>query len=170
MRSNPAVGRGRDYLGLAGFMALSLAWVALNGCATAQGVRDWYPAIAKPSFTPPDWLFGPVWTTIFVLMAVAAWRVWRLPPAPPRTRALALFGVQLALNLLWSVLFFTLRSPPAALADIAALWLLILATLLSFHRLDRPAGLLLVPYILWVSLAVALNVGIVRLAVDRASG
>lgn len=163
MRSNPPIRRGGDYLGLAGFMALSFAWVALNGWATAQGVGDWYPALAKPWFTPPNWLFGPMWTTIFVLMAMAAWRVWRLPPAPERTRALTLFGVQLGFNLLWSVLFFTLRSPAAALADIAVLWLLILATLVSFRRLDRWAGLLLVPYILWVSLAVALNVGIVRL-------
>lgn len=163
MRSNPPIRRGGDYLGLASFMALSLAWVALNGWATAQGVGDWYPGLAKPWFTPPNRAFGPIWTTIFVLMAIAAWRVWRLPPAPARTRALVLFGVQLGFNLLWSVLFFTLRSPMAALAEIAVLWLLILATLVSFHRLDRAAGLLLVPYILWVSLAAALNAGIVRL-------
>ena len=163
MRTTLAPGANRDLAGLTGWVTFCLVVVALNGWATAQGVGDWYPTLVKPGLTPPNGVFPPVWTALFVLMGIAAWRVWRLPEGPARRRALLLFAVQLGLNLLWSILFFTLRSPAAALADIALLWLAILATLVSFWRLDRAAGLLLVPYLLWVTFAGYLNVGIVRL-------
>lgn len=152
----------RDLAGLAGWLALCLAAVAGNGAATAIGVDGWYQTLARPSFNPPDWLFAPVWSVLFALMAIAAWRVWRTDH-PDRLRALALFGLHLILNLLWSVLFFGLQQPALALADLVVLWLAILAVAVAFARIDRVAGLLLAPYLAWVSFAGVLNAAIVVL-------
>lgn len=152
----------RDLAGLAGRLALSLAIVAGNGAATALSVDGWYQTLARPSFNPPDWLFALVWTTLFVLMAVAAWRVWRTDDRR-RGAALALFVLHLILNLGWSVLFFGLRRPALALAELVLLWLAIAAVLAAFARIDRPAGLLLAPYLAWVSFAGVLNAAIVVL-------
>jgi len=149
--------RRRDLAGLAGFLLLSLVVSALGGLATATSVGTWYPTLAKPPFNPPDCAFAPVWTVLYGLIAIAGWRIWRLPPAPPRTRALAAFGVQLALNLLWSFLFFGLRAIGVALAEILCLLGAIAVTALLFWRLDRPAGALFLPYLLWVAFATALN-------------
>ena len=163
MRQHALPDRQHDLAALAAFLTLCLAVGGLAGWATSTTVDGWFRTLVQPSFAPPAWLFPPVWTVLYLLMATAAWRIWRLPATPARRRALALFGVQLFLNLIWSFLFFALRSPPAGLADIAALWLAILATLLAFGRLDRVAGLLLIPYLLWVSYAAALNVATVWL-------
>lgn len=140
-----------------------IAVATLGGLATATGVDTWYRAIPKPSWTPPDALFGPVWTALYAANAVAAWRVW-LAAGPWARGALTLFGAQLALNLGWSVLFFGLRSPTIALVDIVVLLGLILATIVAFARHDRLAALLLVPYLAWVAFAGALNAAIVALA------
>ena len=130
----------------------------LGGLATATSVGTWYPELAKPPFNPPAWLFAPVWNILFALMAIAAWRVHeRAPAGPPRRAALTLFTGQLVANVLWSVLFFGLRQPGAALVWIFVLEGLIVATLASFWRLDRVAGALLVPYALWVAFAIVLN-------------
>jgi tryptophan-rich sensory protein len=127
-------------------------------------VREWYPALAKPAFTPRAGVFAPVWTILYLAMGVASWRVWRLGTEhPPVRAALLLYLLQLALNGLWSLLFFGARSPAAAFFEISVLWLAIGATTLLFLRLDRVAGWLLLPYWGWVTFAGVLNYGILRL-------
>jgi len=121
----------------------------------------WYDALAKPAWTPPGWLFGPVWTVLYVLMAVAAWLVWL--EQPRLSAAIALWSAQLALNGVWSLLFFGLERPGLAAIDIVALLLAIAATALAFARVSRVAALLLVPYLAWVGFATALNLAIWRL-------
>ncbi len=150
----------RDLAALAGFVLLCLAVAGLGGLATSSSVDTWYPTLVKPRFNPPDWIFGPVWTVLYLLMAIAAWRVWRLPPSRPRSVALAAFGLQLALNLGWSVLFFGLQSPGAALVEIVLLLGAIAWTTRLFLRQDRVAGFLFVPYLLWVAFASVLNASI----------
>lgn len=124
---------------------------------TASSVRDWYPGIEKPAWTPPAALFGPVWSALYVMMGVAAWLVWNARDATGRKPALALFGLQLVLNSLWSIVFFGLRSPGWAFVEILFLWAAIVATMWVFLRIRRTASLLLLPYLLWVSFAGALN-------------
>jgi translocator protein len=142
------------YFALAAFLILCLAVGGGAGFLTAQSVVTWFPTLVKPSFNPPAWLFAPVWTTLYIMMAVAAWLVWL------RKGSLALFYVQLALNFTWSLLFFGLHSPAMALVDIAAMWVAILLTLLGFWKVDARAGWLLVPYLAWVSFASLLNASI----------
>lgn len=129
---------------------------------TAPSISTWYTTLRKPAFTPPNWVFAPVWITLFVLMGVAAFLVWRrgLRSSQPR-KALTLFAVQLVLNVLWSAVFFGLRSPLGGLVAIIILWLAILLTIVYFMKVSRTAGLLLIPYIAWVSVATALNLSIV---------
>lgn len=143
--------------GLACFLA-----AGLGSLFTAASVGSWYAGLAKPSWNPPAWVFGPVWTVLYVMMAVAGWLVWRRPGAASRL-ALRWFGVQLVLNVGWSAVFFGLRMPGLAFVEILALWLAIVATLTSSWGVSRLAGILLVPYLLWVSFAVALNFAIWRL-------
>lgn len=153
----------RSMLVLAGFLLASFAVAAIGGWFTSQGMPDWYMSLEKPSFQPPSWLFGPVWTVLYILMAVAAWLVWREAGWSGAYAALAAFGVQLVLNLAWSGVFFALRAPGWALAEIAALWLAIAITTVLFFRHSSLAGALMVPYLLWVTFAAALNAAIVRL-------
>ncbi|WP_316977124.1 tryptophan-rich sensory protein [Shumkonia mesophila] len=152
--------RTRSALGLAGFVTGCLAVSAVGGAITASSVGSWYPALAKPSFTPPSWLFPPVWTALFVLMGVAAWRVWRQAGWTEGRPALGAFAVQLLLNLAWSFLFFGMQWVGAALAEIIVLLAAIAWTTARFARVDRPAALLLVPYALWVSFAAVLTAAI----------
>ena len=129
--------------------------------ADHAALRPWYASLSKPSWTPPNWLFGPVWTILFIAMAIAAWLVWRkvgLTAAP-----MQLFLLQLLLNVAWSALFFRLRSPGLAFAEIVMLWFAILATSIEFWRAVPAAGWLLLPYLIWVSYAAALNFSIWRL-------
>jgi benzodiazapine receptor len=137
------------------FLFLTLAVGALGSVATEPSIPTWYAGLAKPSFNPPNWLFAPVWTTLYILMAVAAWRVWRITGT--KSLEIAAFGLQLALNCAWSFIFFSAHQPGAALAEISLLWLTILATLILFWRRDRIAGLLFVPYLAWTSFAALLN-------------
>jgi tryptophan-rich sensory protein len=155
--------RRRDTLGFSVFLALCLAVSAIGGAVTATSVGTWYRTLAKPPFNPPDWIFAPVWTVLFFMMAVAAWRVWRRDGLRPARWALALFGLQLVLNLAWSILFFGLRSIGVALVEIVVLLLAILATMLVFWRRDRVAGMLFVPYAGWVGFATALNAALWQL-------
>lgn len=152
--------RTRSVLGLAGFIGGCLAVSAVGGAITASSVGTWYPTLSKPFFTPPDWLFPPVWTTLFVLMGVAAWRVWRQAGWTEGRSALGAFAVQLLLNLGWSFLFFGMQWVGAALAEIIVLLAAILWTVAQFARIDRPAALLLVPYALWVGFAAVLTAAI----------
>jgi translocator protein len=153
----------RAILGLAGAVAICFAAAGIGGLFTASSVGTWYQSIRKPTWTPPAWLFGPAWTTLYVLMAVAAWLVWRERGFSGAATALGLFGLQLALNAAWSGLFFGLRNPGAAFAELVVLWLAILATLLSFWPISKVAGVLLVPYLGWVSFAGALNYAVWRM-------
>jgi benzodiazapine receptor len=149
---------------LAGFIALCLGVGAAGGWITARSVAEWYPTLVKPSWTPPDSLFGPVWTALYILMAFAAWLVWRKDPRFAGVRvALILFFVQLALNFLWSFLFFGMRAPGLALIDIAVLLLVLALTVWAFFQQSRWAGIIMLPYLAWVGFATALNFEIWRL-------
>lgn len=149
-----------QWLMLAGFVVASFAAAALGGMTTASSVRDWYPTIAKPAWTPPSWIFGPVWTTLYVMMAVAAWLVWR---RAGWCGALVWFAVQLALNATWSPVFFGWHRIGLALVNIVLLWLAIAGTTVAFWRVRPAAGVLFVPYLAWVSFAATLNFAIWRL-------
>jgi tryptophan-rich sensory protein len=131
---------------------------SLGSLVTITGPGSWYASLEKPFFTPPNWLFAPVWITLFVLMGIALYLVWQSGVQRREVRlALAVFGVQFALNVLWSFLFFGLESPLLGLVDIVLLWVMIAVTIVLFYRVEKPAGFLLVPYIIWVSIATALN-------------
>jgi benzodiazapine receptor len=131
---------------------------------TTASIPTWYVTLNKPFFTPPNWSFAPVWLTLYTLMGVAAFIVWRHSLKDRQVqRALKIFGVQLIFNAFWSVAFFGLQSPIAGLIVIIMLWIAIVVTILWFLPISKPAGLLLMPYILWVSLAAALNMAIVML-------
>ena len=144
-------------------VGLCLAVGALGGWVTADSVKTWYTTINKPSFTPPNWVFGPVWTVLYVLMGIAGWRVW-CKARPDQLRVpLALFAVQLALNLAWSVVFFGAHRIGGAVVVIVGLEAAILATMVAFRRIDGLAALLLAPYALWVAFAAALNIAVWRL-------
>lgn len=153
----------KNALALILLLALCFGVAGLGGYWTSSTVGTWYQTLRKPSWTPPGWIFGPVWTLLYAMMAVAAWLIWLRRSESGTTLALTLFAIQLAFNLAWSGLFFALKSPAAGLADILLLWLAILATLLAFWRISTPAGLLLLPYLLWVSFATALNFALWRM-------
>ncbi len=142
-----------------------LAWVAgveAVGAISAMVVRRgaWYTALAKPAWTPPDWVFAPVWVALYATMAVAAWMVWRERDRLTVRKALIWFGVQLAFNALWNPLFFGFRRLDLAMLDLSLLWVAILLTMRNFHRVRAVAGWLLVPYLAWVTFAGALTLSI----------
>jgi tryptophan-rich sensory protein len=144
-----------------GFILVTLAVGALGSVFTEPSIPTWYAGLIHPAFAPPNWVFAPVWTALYVIMAVAAWRVWKvtgLKGAP-----LALYGIQLALNLAWSILFFGLHRIGLALAEIAVLWLAVLATTILFWRVDRIAGLMFLPYLAWTGFAAVLNLAFFQL-------
>lgn len=149
----------RDWLALGGFVVACFTAAAIGSAFTFKSVSSWYPTLAKPAGTPPSWVFGPVWTTLYVLMAVAAWRVWLRHTHDIRV-PLGLFFIQLGLNAIWSVLFFGLRRPAFALLEIILLWGAIVATIVSFASVSIAAAWLMVPYVTWVSYAMYLNSGI----------
>jgi len=161
--------RTRDYAGLAVFIAINVAVSALGGWATAASVGTWYQALAKPAFNPPNWIFAPVWSALYLMIAIAGWRVWRRGAgeaggAGRESRlALTVYAVQLVLNLSWSFVFFGARLIGPALAVIAALLAAILVNVTLFWRIDRTAGALLVPCAAWVSFAALLNAALWRL-------
>jgi tryptophan-rich sensory protein len=157
----------RPWLALVGFLVLCFAVAGLGGLATGRSAGTWYPTLTKPTWTPPAWVFGPVWTALYLMMAVAAWLVWRKAGVAGARTALGLFGVQLALNAAWSWLFFGLRLPGAAFAELVVLWAAIVATVVAFWRTCPLAGALLLPYLAWCSFAAALNFALWRLNVGR---
>jgi len=131
---------------------------------TTPSIPGWYAGIEKPSFSPPNWVFGPVWITLFILMGISLYLIWSQGLENKKVKAaLSIFGIQLILNTLWSFLFFGLHSPFYAFIGIIILWLLILLTVVKFYEIHRKAGLLLLPYIFWVSFAAILNFFIWRL-------
>ncbi|MFS8063549.1 MAG: TspO/MBR family protein [Luteimonas sp.] len=146
----------RQILGLVGWFVVSFTASAIGAVASIQA-ESFYSQLVQPSWAPCSAIFGPVWTVLYVLMAIAAWLVWRSGGFRANPTALSLFGVQLALNALWSWLFFAWHRGAWAFADIVVLWVLIVATLVSFWRVRPLAGSLIIPYLLWVSFASALN-------------
>lgn len=143
------------------FLALCFGAAFIGGRATYPEIPTWYAQLQKPSFNPPNQIFGPVWTLLYAMMAVSAWMIWK--KVGWVFSAFSLFFLQLAANTLWSIFFFGMHRPDLALIDIAMLWLLIGATLFSFRKIDLRAALLLIPYWLWVSFASLLNFYIWRL-------
>ena len=144
----------RQSLALVGWCMLCLATAATGAFVSIDG---WYAGINKPSWNPPAWIFGPVWTVLYLMMGVAAWLVWREGGCKARQWPLGLFLGQLFLNAIWTPLFFGMHQIGMALIDIALLWFSIGTTMIAFWQVRRPAGLLLVPYLAWVSFAAALN-------------
>ncbi len=140
---------------LVGLLVLVAVVAAVGGLATANGVAVWYPTLDKPPWTPPNWAFGPVWTTLYTLMAVAMWNIARTRPTD--RMAWGVWGLQLGLNLLWSPVFFALRLPWPGLVVIAALWVSIAGCIGVFWSRSRISAALLVPYLVWVSIAASLN-------------
>ncbi len=146
-------------IGLVVFLAICLAAAGIGGLVTTPNIAVWYAGLVKPSWTPPNWVFGPVWSVLYLCMAVAAWLVWRKGNA---LVPLTFFAVQLAFNAAWSWIFFGLHSPAAASIDIVLLWVAIAATTIAFCRRSLVAGVLLLPYLAWVSFAAVLNFAIWR--------
>lgn len=142
-------------------LLLPLLVGAAGGWATAQGVQDWYPGLTKPSFNPPSWVFGPVWTLLYVLMGLAAFLVWEEGVRSPGVRkALTIYGVQLLLNGLWSFVFFAAEAPGWAFLELLVLLAFLIWTTVLFFRIRTLAGWLLTPYLLWVTFAGVLNFAI----------
>ena len=153
----------RDVVGLAAFVGVCLATSAIGGLITAQSVGTWYQALRKPSFNPPDWLFAPVWTSLYLVIAIAGWRVWRKVGLAGAPVAFFAYGLQLALNLAWSFLFFGGRMIGAALIEIAVLLVAIAVNAALFRPIDRLAAWLLAPYAAWVAFAAVLNLELWRI-------
>ena len=130
---------------------------------TSPAIPSWYAGLRKPPFSPPNWLFGPVWSLLYLLMGVALYLVWAKKETSQKKTALKFFGLQLVFNSLWSIIFFGLRSPALALVEIILLWILIALTINKFLGLSKKAAYLLLPYLGWVSFASVLNLAIVRL-------
>lgn len=147
--------------------ALSLTSVILAGgignLATLPNIPTWYAGLAKPTFNPPNWVFGPVWSILYLMIAASLYRMLRQPDSQRKMAAVFVFLAQLALNAVWSIAFFGLHSPALALLVITVLWALIALTIKMFLPFDKVAAYLLVPYLLWVSFAMALNIAILLL-------
>jgi len=158
-------------LALLGFLLASLTVAVVGGALSVTAIDGWYDDLVKPMWTPPNAVFGPVWTVLYASMAIAAWLVWRHPPSTARRRALTVYAVQLALNSLWTPAFFALGSAIGAsglwiaLGLIVALDVAILATMIRFSEVSKPAAVLIAPYWLWVLFATTLNAAIAVLAV-----
>lgn len=150
------------YTKIAVLIVTCLALGYLSGMVTQSSIKSWYPTILKPSFNPPNWLFAPVWTTLFVFMGIAGGLVWDKIDTKKEEvqKALVLFAIQLVLNSLWSILFFGLKNPMLALIEIVLLWLLIYETFVKFSKIDKVAGYLFIPYLIWVGFAMILNASI----------
>jgi translocator protein len=164
MKSTPSeISPIKQAVGLGILVAACFGAAAAGSAATLPRIRGWYAALAKPAWTPPDWLFGPVWTVLYLAMAVAAWIVWRRKGWAGSRASLSLFACQLGLNVAWSWLFFGLQDPALGFVDVVLLWMAIAATLAAFWRISIAAGLLLVPYLAWVTFAASLNFAIWRM-------
>ena len=162
-RTDRYAGTGRQWLVLAGLLAASFLVAYVGGLASSSGVDGWYLVAEKPPWTPPNWLFGPVWTVLYTAMAVAAWLVWRRWGWRDARVALSLYAVQLVLNAIWTPLFFGAEQLWWGLAVIVGLDIVLACTVVAFYRRRRIAGLLLLPYLAWVLYATSLNAGVAAL-------
>ena len=150
------------YLKILIFVVICLAVGYLSGIVTKSSVETWFPTLKKPSFNPPNWAFPVVWTTLYIFMGVAAGLIWDKIEIKKEEvqKALLFFFIQLALNALWSILFFGLKNPLLALVEIVLLWLMIYETFMKFNKIDKIAGYLFIPYLFWVTFAIILNANI----------
>jgi tryptophan-rich sensory protein len=153
----------RSAVGLVVILAITFLAAVAGMVFTSQSVPTWYQSLHRPDWTPPDWIFGPVWTFLYVMMAVAAWLAWRKAGWAGGRQALVFYGVQLVLNAAWSPLFFGLHLPAAALVDLVALWLAILAAAIAFSAHSRVAAWLMALYLAWVTFAGLLNLALCRM-------
>lgn len=149
----------RDTIGLAGWLLLCLATAAIGGFAAANA-SGFYLSLSRPPWAPPAWLFGPVWTALYIAMGLAAWLVWKAQGWAGARGVLTLFVAQLGANALWTWLFFAWRLGAAAFVEVLVLWLMVAGTTLGFWRVRRLAALLLVPYLAWVGFAAALTLSV----------
>lgn len=162
MSSPPPLSKSRQAFGLLGWLLVAFAAAAVGGFASASA-GEFYRELVRPSWAPPGWVFGPVWSVLYALLGIAAWLVWRARGFTGARSALVLFIAQLVANALWSWLFFVWRLGGVAFGEVLLLWALILATMVLFWRISKVAGSLLFPYLAWVSFASALNFAIWRL-------
>ncbi len=153
------------WIGLVVFIVVCLGAGGLGAIATTPEIEGWYKTIAKPTWNPPGWIFGPVWTTLYIMMAIAGWLVWKQAGFKAAMLPLTSFGVQLLLNVAWSWIFFGMHQPGWAFTEIIVLWLAILTTTILFFKKSTFAGSLMVPYLAWVSFASVLNFTIWQLNV-----
>jgi len=145
------------------FLFVTFLAAFIGNFFTAPNIQNWYAVLEKPSFSPPNWLFGPVWTILYFLMAVSAFLIWQERESPQRKKALTLYFVQLALNTLWSIIFFGWHNLGLAFVEIIFLWFFIFLTLTTFYRIKKLSGILFIPYLIWVSFASILNLAIWQL-------
>lgn len=136
---------------------------SISGIATNSGLSDWYVALNKPSFNPPNFIFAPVWTALYTLMGISLFLIWQSPRNKTRTHALIIFGIQLFLNFIWSFLFFYFQQPALAFIEIIMIWFAILFMIILFYRANKWAAFIQIPYFLWVSFASVLNAAIWKL-------
>ncbi len=141
-------------------LAIPLAVGGISGFATSTGLDSWYSTLNKPSFNPPGWLFAPVWTTLYALMGIGLYLIYTSPKSEERNNALRIFSIQLALNFIWSFLFFFFEKPGLALIEIVMMWVSILMMIFYFRKVNTIAGNIQIPYLLWVSFASVLNASI----------
>lgn len=147
-----------NYFKLSASIILCLLAGFIGSFFTASSISSWYSTLAKPFFNPPNYLFGPVWTLLYILMGISLYIIWTKKSNPKQKKfAIYLFAIQLILNTLWSILFFGLQNPLLAFIEIIFLWAAILLTIINFKKISKPAAYLLIPYILWVSFAAILN-------------
>jgi translocator protein len=144
-------------------LLITLSVGAIAGVTTVHNIDTWYATLSKPWFNPPNWVFAPVWTFVYILMAIALSIIWKMPRTAKRNSALFIFFLQLTFNFFWSFFFFYFHAIGVALADIVLLWVTIFTTILLFSNLKKSAGWLLVPYLAWVSFAMILNISIFHL-------
>lgn len=128
-----------------------------SGFLTANSINDWYVTLNQPSFNPPNWVFGPVWTTLYLIMGISLYRIWRLPATEERNKTIKIFALQMTLNFFWSLIFFKWHLIGLALLEIIFMWIAIAMMIHHFRKLDAAAGYMNIPYLLWVSFASVLN-------------
>ena len=162
MNAVPPASTPRQIAGLAIWLLVTFAAAAAGAVASIEAAT-FYGELTRPAWAPPGWLFGPVWSVLYLLMGIAAWLVWRRGGFKAHRTALVLFIVQLGVNALWTWLFFAWRQGAAASVEILLLWVLIVATIASFRRADARAALLMLPYLAWVSFASVLSFAVWRL-------
>ena len=158
------MGKGSKILKLVISVLVCQGAAVVGSLFTSPAITGWYASLQKPSFNPPNWVFAPVWTLLFLLMGVSLYLIWSKGLESKKVKtAVLVFSIQLVLNIFWSILFFGLQSPLYAFCEIIILWLAILITIITFYKISKPAAYLLLPYILWVSFAAVLNFSILIL-------